>query len=55
MQNEKRRIAGRTALGKRSKDFPPLARKLNGKPFVYCDGASESQVPGQVIEIMMAC
>ncbi len=32
------------------KDFPILARKVNGKPLVYFDNAATSQTPIQVIE-----
>lgn len=32
------------------KDFPALARKQNGKPLVFFDGAAGSQVPKQVID-----
>jgi len=32
------------------KDFPILARKINGKPLVYLDSAATSQKPKQVID-----
>ena len=32
------------------KDFPILARRINGKPLVYLDNAATSQKPKQVIE-----
>ena len=32
------------------KDFPILARKINGKPMVYLDSAATSQKPKQVID-----
>jgi len=34
------------------KDFPVLARTLNGKPLVYLDSANSSQKPNQVIDAM---
>ena len=36
-------------LSKRRKDFPSLARKLNGTPLAYLDGPAGSQVPRHVI------
>ena len=32
------------------KDFPILAREVNGKPLVYFDNAATSQTPVQVID-----
>ena len=34
------------------RDFPILARQVNGKPLVYLDSAASSQKPRQVIEAM---
>lgn len=38
------------SLSGRRRDFPSLARKLNGRPLVYFDGPAGSQVPKQVID-----
>ena len=35
------------------KDFPILARKVNGKPLVYFDNAATSQTPQQVIDTIV--
>ena len=35
------------------KDFPILARKVNGKPLVYFDNAATSQTPQQVIDAIV--
>ena len=35
-----------------SKDFPVLAREVNGKPLVYLDNGASSQVPQSVIDRM---
>lgn len=35
------------------KDFPILAREVNGKPLVYFDNAATSQTPKQVIDVIV--
>jgi cysteine desulfurase/selenocysteine lyase len=35
------------------KDFPILARKVNGHPLVYLDNAATSQTPRQVIDVIV--
>ncbi len=35
------------------KDFPILARKVNGKPLIYLDNAATSQTPQQVIDAIV--
>ena len=35
------------------KDFPILAREVNGKPLVYFDNAATSQTPVQVIDTIV--
>ncbi len=35
------------------KDFPILARKVNGKPLIYLDNAATSQTPKQVIDAIV--
>lgn len=35
------------------KDFPILAREVNGKPLVYLDNAATSQTPQQVIDVIV--
>lgn len=35
------------------KDFPILARKVNGQPLIYLDNAATSQTPQQVIDVIV--